>query len=522
MMPQTTAAEAPGRPERRRRASRWRVRPIEALESRVALNASPAATADLVARSATASAVATAEAGSPAATLPKHVDLSGVFHRDRRAFHAVPYLQSFNDCGPNTIAAAVDYVILTTPSLAPLATQGYLPSRLFLYYNSRFLRNGQVGRNEGTYTRLTLATAEAQGMASEGPTTSTPTGAVFRYATSGRNPAPYQVNPGAANYVTGRRYQVSGVTPVFEGAQTRANYPARLLAMKTVLAQGRPFIFWIDVSSNLTTSPPEGSPPDAIPTVDLPTEPVVDPRGHFMLALGYSDARDAFLVLNSWGNEWGKGGLAYLPYAFFKNPKWAKPQYTIDGVTASDAPAPSIGTLDRLTARPGDDSVAGQLHIDPALAGAAGAGASASSFDFFNEGKPNRYVTPLLFSYDSQADTYTLSAIGRPYQTDRAVEAEGFPFDAVVGTAEVAANTAFGFFDGKVSTAQSSVEAATPGPGAVPFSVTTDAAGAWLSTASAVPRALAIGETFSATNARAQVALAPELSNRAYSAMLNE
>jgi hypothetical protein len=520
-MPQTTATERPGRPERRRRTSRWRVGPIEALETRLALNGSPAATAHLVARSAASAAVAAAEeTGGSAASLPKSVDLSGVFYRDRGAFHAVPYFQEFNDCGPNTVAAAIDYAILTTPSLAPLASQGYLPSRLFLYYNARFLNNGDVGRNEGTYTNLTLATAETQGITSEGPPTSTPTGAVFRYDTEVRGLPSYQVNPGAANYVTGRQYRISGISPVFEGTQTVANYKDRLLAMKTVLAQGRPFIFWIDIPSNFLRSS-GGTPRDTIPTVAIPTRPNVSPQGHFMLALGYNDQKDAFLVLNSWGNEWGKQGLAYLPYDFFKNPRWAKPQYTIDGVTASDAPAPSIGTLAQLTARPGSDAVAGQLHIDPTLAG-AGAGSVASSFDFFNQGQPDRYVTPLLFSYDAQTSTYTLSAIGRSYQTDRAVEAEGFPFAAVVGSPDIASNTVFGFLDGKVDAVPAVAEPDAPGPGSVPFSVTTDATSAWLSTAMAVPRTLAIGETFSAANAQAQVALAPDLSNRVYSAMLNE
>jgi hypothetical protein len=37
--------------------------------------------------------------------------------------------------------------------------------------------------------------------------------------------------------------------------------------------------------------------------------------GHAMYVLGYSDAREAFRVLNSWGAAWAENGRAWLPYA---------------------------------------------------------------------------------------------------------------------------------------------------------------------------------------------------------------
>lgn len=37
--------------------------------------------------------------------------------------------------------------------------------------------------------------------------------------------------------------------------------------------------------------------------------------GHTVLVLGYSDAAEAFVARNSWGEAWGDGGHFYLPYA---------------------------------------------------------------------------------------------------------------------------------------------------------------------------------------------------------------
>jgi C1A family cysteine protease len=37
--------------------------------------------------------------------------------------------------------------------------------------------------------------------------------------------------------------------------------------------------------------------------------------GHAMVVVGYSDARQAFKVINSWGTNWGKNGFGWIGYA---------------------------------------------------------------------------------------------------------------------------------------------------------------------------------------------------------------
>ncbi|ASC69160.1 uncharacterized protein XM38_000860 [Halomicronema hongdechloris C2206] len=39
-------------------------------------------------------------------------------------------------------------------------------------------------------------------------------------------------------------------------------------------------------------------------------------RGHAVMAVGYDDAREAFLIQNSWGTEWGNQGYGWLAYDY--------------------------------------------------------------------------------------------------------------------------------------------------------------------------------------------------------------
>jgi len=45
---------------------------------------------------------------------------------------------------------------------------------------------------------------------------------------------------------------------------------------------------------------------------DLPGE------GHTMVAVGYDDAKQAFLIHNSWGQSWAAGGYGWFGYDFWR------------------------------------------------------------------------------------------------------------------------------------------------------------------------------------------------------------
>src|SRR6202521_2528831 len=51
--------------------------------------------------------------------------------------------------------------------------------------------------------------------------------------------------------------------------------------------------------------------------------------GHAVMAVGYDDASQTFLVRNSWGAGWGMAGYFTLPYAYLIQPGLASDLWTI-------------------------------------------------------------------------------------------------------------------------------------------------------------------------------------------------
>jgi C1A family cysteine protease len=56
--------------------------------------------------------------------------------------------------------------------------------------------------------------------------------------------------------------------------------------------------------------------------------------GHAVLAVGYDDAKQCFIVRNSWGTKWGDKGHCYMPYAYLTDSDLAADFWTITLVEA--------------------------------------------------------------------------------------------------------------------------------------------------------------------------------------------
>lgn len=54
--------------------------------------------------------------------------------------------------------------------------------------------------------------------------------------------------------------------------------------------------------------------------VPMPTSKDRKICAHAMLIVGYDDSKLAFIIQNSWGNEWGDNGYHYMPYDYITNP----------------------------------------------------------------------------------------------------------------------------------------------------------------------------------------------------------
>jgi hypothetical protein len=62
--------------------------------------------------------------------------------------------------------------------------------------------------------------------------------------------------------------------------------------------------------------------------------------GHAMCVIGYSDRKEAFQIMNSWGPEWGQNGIGWVRYADFK--EFVREAYGVDPMPKRGA-AVSIG-----------------------------------------------------------------------------------------------------------------------------------------------------------------------------------
>lgn len=169
----------------------------------------------------------------------------------------------------------------------------FIPSRLFLYYNTRMLQ-GTVSYDSGASLRATMQSLRTYGVCAE-------------------TLWPYE-------YV--KLVETPPSSCYSEGADRQAlSYAAvsiSLVAMKNVL-RTRPFVLGIQVYSSFFY--PSVSKTGLVPVPNTRKETLMG--GHAILVLGYDDRRKSFLCRNSWGTSWGLRGDFYLPYAYATNQRLA-------------------------------------------------------------------------------------------------------------------------------------------------------------------------------------------------------
>ena len=169
----------------------------------------------------------------------------------------------------------------------------FIPSRLFLYYNTRALQ-GTVSYDSGASLRATMQSLRNNGVCAE---TMWP----YEYAKLFETPTPECYREGAERQ-----------------ALSYAAVPISLVAMKNVL-RSRPFVLGILVYSSFFH--PSVSKTGHVPVPNIRNETLLG--GHAILVLGYDDRRKSFLCRNSWGTSWGLRGDFYLPYQYATNRRLA-------------------------------------------------------------------------------------------------------------------------------------------------------------------------------------------------------
>jgi C1A family cysteine protease len=94
--------------------------------------------------------------------------------------------------------------------------------------------------------------------------------------------------------------------------------------MKGCLASGYPFVFGFSVYTEFES--------DTVATTGVLNMPSPKEKllgGHAVIAVGYDDKTQRFIVRNSWGAKWGIKGYFTIPYAYLTDPNLAADFWTI-------------------------------------------------------------------------------------------------------------------------------------------------------------------------------------------------
>lgn len=200
-------------------------------------------------------------------------------------------------CTANAIAALYEFIA---------NKQGFgdvLPSRLFIYYNERVIE-GTVNSDSGAQLRDGMKTIAKQGACKEAD------------------------DP----YVVSHFRDKPSDTAYKDALQSQAIIYMRitqaLSQMQACLAQGYPFVFGFTVYSSFMSDEVKKT---GVGTLPQPGDNVEG--GHAVMAVGYDNADQTFILRNSWNTDWGQAGYFTLPYAYLTNSNLSSDFWTLRQVS---------------------------------------------------------------------------------------------------------------------------------------------------------------------------------------------
>jgi len=201
---------------------------------------------------------------------------------------------SLGSCTANAISAAIQI-----ERIKQKLTPDFIPSRLFIYYNERNMEN-TVASDSGAQIRDGIKSIATQG---DCPETEWP------YVVE-----KFTDKPSEKCYKDAVKYK----------AVQYQRVPQILSQMKGCIASGYPFVFGFSVYSGFENE-------DVADTGELqmPTSKERLLGGHAVVAVGYNDKTQRFIVRNSWGKGWGLKGYFTMPYAYLTDANLADDLWTI-------------------------------------------------------------------------------------------------------------------------------------------------------------------------------------------------
>jgi C1A family cysteine protease len=175
----------------------------------------------------------------------------------------------------------------------------FLPSRLFIYYNERVME-GTVNSDSGAMIRDGIKSVANQGACPE---------KLWSYQIN-----KFTKKPSSACYKEALKHQALSYSRVTQS----------LAQMKGCLASGYPFVFGFTVYESF-----ESAVVAKTGTVPMPGQGEAVVGGHAVLAVGYDDIKQSFIVMNSWGTGWGAKGYFTIPYGYLTDSDLAADFWTI-------------------------------------------------------------------------------------------------------------------------------------------------------------------------------------------------
>jgi C1A family cysteine protease len=196
-------------------------------------------------------------------------------------------------CTGNAIAGAIEFERMKQK------LSDFVPSRLFIYYNERVIE-GTVNSDSGAQIRDGIKSVAQQGVCPE---------ADWPYDIS-----KFDQQPSASAYQDA----------LMDRAVSYQLVVQNLNQMKGCLASGYPFVFGFTVyeSFESPTVAQTGHAP-------MPGSGEQQVGGHAVMAVGYDDSQQWFIVRNSWGAGWGMSGYFTLPYTYLTQSSLAADFWTI-------------------------------------------------------------------------------------------------------------------------------------------------------------------------------------------------
>ena len=200
---------------------------------------------------------------------------------------------ALGSCTANAIGGAIEFDRIKQ------RLTDVVPSRLFIYYNERAIM-GTVGMDSGAQLRDGIKSVASQGVCPEPE---------WPYVIES-----FMTRPSALAYKDAKLDRAISYQSLIQDMNQ----------MKCCLASGYPFIFGFTVYETFESEAVRSS--GHAPMPGWGERPV---GGHAVMAVGYDDARQWFLVRNSWGAGWGMKGYFTLPYSYMIQPGLSRDFWTI-------------------------------------------------------------------------------------------------------------------------------------------------------------------------------------------------